>query len=114
MAVTAALQAATTTECTTLVTIMQGETDATNAQICACFGSDGADFSALSSYDCKLSSDDPQNVSAYVSGTGVCGSGDAGDTTEAADTTAEPAGDDSSSSALSLFFAFAALFFGLA
>merc|ERR550532_3220162 len=68
----AALQAATTSECTTLVAIMKSDddTDPTDAQICDCFSS-GHDFSALSGFDCKVEEDDDQNVSVYVSGGGV-------------------------------------------
>merc|ERR1712026_400635 len=96
MAVVEALGEATTTECQTLVGVMNADddTDATDAQICACMSS-GHDFSALSGFDCKMESSDSETIATYVSGGGVCS-------------------DDSSSSALSLFFAFAALFFGLA
>jgi len=70
-----ALEAATTSECRTLMAIMNSDNDeeATDAQICDCLSS-GHDFSALSGFDCKVGKDDTQNVSVFVSGGGVCSS----------------------------------------
>merc|ERR1712147_549266 len=109
--------ASTTSECTTLAAAIDSEADVTDGQICACMSSD--DFSALADYDCKMGPDDSQNVSLYQSGGGVCSSdsgsgGDCGSGDGSGDGDNSGSGDDSSSSALSVVFAFAALFFGLA
>jgi len=85
-----ALMVATTPECKTIQESFNSEQTPTNKQACDCFNS-GADFSALKTMDCKMG-DANENVSTLVNGGGPC----------------------SSSSALSLFFAVAALFFSLA
>jgi len=75
MELLAALDAATTSECRTLMEIMYVDNDeeATDAQICDCFSS-GHGFSAFSGFDCKVFEDDTQKVSVFVSGGGVCSS----------------------------------------
>jgi len=86
-----ALMTATTPECKIVQEAMESDKDTTDKQGCDCFAS-GADFSALKTFNCKMDEDAKDNVSVLVNGGGVC----------------------SSSSALSLFFAVAALFFSLA
>jgi len=86
----AAIMLATTPECKTVQELMDSDGDPTDKQGCDCLGS-GADFSALKTMECKMDKDS-DNISVMANGGGVC----------------------SSSSAFSLFFAVAALFFSFA
>jgi len=85
-----ALVNADTPECKRVQQAIDADEDPTDKEGCDCFAS-GADFSALKTFDCKMD-EGKDNVSVLVNGGGVC----------------------SSSSAFSLFFAVAALFFSLA
>jgi hypothetical protein len=71
------ISASTSSECATLMAITMNEDSdgPTDDQICGCLSS-GHDFSSISSYNCKMSCEDVQDVSVYVAGNGTCSGSD--------------------------------------
>jgi len=71
------ISASTSSECATLMAITMNEDSdgPTDDQICGCLSS-GHAFSSISSYNCKMSCEDVQDVSVYVAGNGTCSGSD--------------------------------------